>query len=98
MSEEKIHKAETSEGSVKRPPNLSKEKGQPQIVTSSRYIQNQKKKDLRQPAASCTYDNMMLDEAVYQSVFTTNALTISSISKGEYKAPKGASSLSLIHI
>lgn len=92
MSNE-LNKAESSEKTITRP--ISSEKGQPHIVTSSRFIQELKKDDLKMPKRFCTYENMMADDAVSNSVDVTNIQVISALNRGEFK-PKGNSQESKI--
>ena len=70
--------------------SASVEVGQPHIITSSRYIQDQRKAELAMPRRFCTFDAMMLDDAVYNSVDVTNALVLESLDKGKFVAPKGS--------
>lgn len=95
MSED-INKAETSGGrSVVRPPT-STERGQPRIVTSSRFIQDTKKVELAMPRRLCVFDNMMLDDAVFNSVDVTNLLVVMSMARGNFVAGPSDSSASQI--
>lgn len=79
---DKVEKAISSEKTVTRP--LTTEKGQPQLVTSSRFIQDLRKDDLKMPNRFCTYQNMMLDDAVANSVDVTNIQVLSALSKGQF--------------
>lgn len=81
MSEE-LNKSESNKDTVKRP--LTGEVGQPHIVKSSRFVQDLRKKDLEMPRRFCTYENMMYDDAVANSVDVTNIQVVSSLSKGEF--------------
>lgn len=93
MSDEDIQKAESTGDVVTRP--LQLERGQPRIVTSSRYIQDQRKDDLRMPNRLCTFDNMMLDDAVSNSVDVTNRDVLTALSGGEFVSPSGSQSSKL---
>jgi len=75
------NKAQNSMKAVVRPLT---EVGQPRIVTSSRYIQDLRHKDLIMPRRLCTFDNMMLDDAVANSVDVTNIQTVSALSTGKF--------------
>lgn len=85
---EDVEKATSNEKTVTRP--ITREVGQPHIVTSSRFIQDLKKKDLRMPRRLCTYSNMMLDDSVSNSVDVTNIQVLSALSKGEFVPKKGS--------
>lgn len=94
MSDEKIEKAETlSSKSVTRPlTNLNREKGQPRIVTSSRFVQEVRKSELRDlPRRLCTYQAMMEnEEAVFNSVDVTNLAVLLSLSEGQVVSKSGS--------
>jgi len=89
-----VEKAETTNRkAVVRPPTNS-EKGQPRIVTSSRFIQDTKKTELAMPRRLCVFDDMMLDDAVFNSVDVTNLLVVMALANGKFKAGPSNSSLS----
>lgn len=89
-----INKAETTGSrSVVRPPT-NKEKGQPRIVTSSRFIQDTKKTELAMPRRLCAFDEMMLDDAVFNSVDVTNLLVVMAMAKGKFVPGPSKSSAS----
>jgi hypothetical protein len=81
---ESLDKAESTPKTVTRP--LTNEKGQSGIVTSSRFIQDLKKDDLKLPRRFCTYENMMLDDAVGNSVDTTNIQVVAALNGGQVVA------------
>ena len=80
---ENIEKAVSTPKTVTRP--LTREKGQPHIVTSSRFIIDQAKDDLKMPKRFCTYQNMMHDDAVANAVDVTNIQVVNALNKGEVK-------------
>ena len=82
-----IEKAVSDPKTVTRP--LGSEKGQPHIVTSSRYIKDQRKADLIMPKRFCTYQNMLYDDAVSNAVDVTNIQVVNAMNNGEVK-PKGS--------
>lgn len=84
-----IQKAESSGTTVTRP--LS-EKGQPQILTSTRFIQDQRKVDLRMPKRLCTFDKMAEDDAVANSIDVTNILVTTALHNGEFVPRAGSQS------
>lgn len=89
-----IDKAETSgKRSVVRPATNT-EKGQPKIVTSSRFIQDTRKTELAMPRRLCVFDNMMLDDAVYNASDVTNLFVLIAMSKGKFVAGPSKSSAS----
>jgi len=89
-----VNKAETSGSrSVVRPPTNT-EKGQPRIVTSSRFIQDTRKTELAMPRRLCVFDNMMLDDAVFNSVDVTNLLVVMAMTNGKFVAGPSKSTAS----
>lgn len=84
---EELEKAENSLNVVTRP--MSIEKGQPRIITSSKFIQDAKRKDLKMPTRFCTFDNMTDDDAVYNSIDITNLLVVTALSNGKFVPKKG---------
>jgi len=86
--DEALNKSESTSKTVTRP--LTQEKGRSGIVTSSRFIQDLRKDDLRMPKRLFTYDNMMLDDAVANSVDVTNIMAVSSLSGGKFTSKKGS--------
>ena len=90
MADEEISKAESTPQTVTRP--LTREKGQPRIITSGRFIQDQKKKDLRMPQRLCTYDTMAEDDAVFNSMDVTNLLVLMALQGGQFVSPSGSQS------
>lgn len=93
MSDE-INKAETSGNkAVVRPPT-NKEKGQPRVVTSSRFIQDTRKTELAMPRRLCVFDTMMLDDAVFNAVDVTNMLVVMSMANGKFVSGPSKSSQS----
>jgi hypothetical protein len=85
MSE--VEKAESSATVVTRPLT---EKGQPQILTSTRFIQDQRKVDLVMPKRLCTFDKMAEDDAVANSIDVTNILVTTAMKNGEFVSPSGS--------
>ena len=85
-----VDKAETvGSKTVLRPPT-SRERGQPRIVTSSRFIQDSRKVELAFPRRLCAFDTMMLDDAVFNSVDVTNLLVLMGMSNGKFISPSGS--------
>ncbi len=66
------------------------EKGQPRIVTSSRFIQDNRKKDLVMPNRLCTFDNMAQDDAVFNSIDVTNLPVLLAMSEGQFVSKSGS--------
>ncbi len=89
MSDQEINKAESTSKTVTRP--LQTEKGQPRIITSGKYIQDQRNKDLGFPQRLCTFDTMVSDDAVYNSIDVTNLLVLIALQGGEYVSPNASS-------
>jgi hypothetical protein len=87
MSE--VEKAESTSTVVTRP---FTEKGQPQILTSTRFIQDQRKVDLVMPKRLCTFDKMAEDDAVANSIDVTNILVTTAMKNGEFISPSGSAS------
>lgn len=67
------------------PSSSAREIGQPRIVTSSTYIEDSRKDDLKMPKRLCTFDNMCLDDAVNNSIDVTNLHTVNALANGEFK-------------
>jgi hypothetical protein len=84
-----VIKAESSGTTVTRP---FTEKGQPQILTSTRFIQDQRKVDLVMPKRLCTFDKMAEDDAVANSIDVTNILVTNAIHHGEFVSKSGTPS------
>lgn len=75
------------------PSSSAREIGQPHIITSSNYIQDSKKKDLKDlPRRLCTFDNMLEDDAVYNSVDITNLHVVNALYKGKFVAKRSGRS------
>ncbi len=81
MSED-IDKAE----SHKRLPVPTTEIGQTGIVTSSFFVQDSRKTELAMPTRFATFDRMMEDDAVFNSVDLTNLHTVSAMYNGEFRS------------
>lgn len=79
---EEIHKAESH--IAPSVPLLRTEHGQPRIVTSSRYINEQKERDFEMPRWLCVCDQMYLDDAIYNSIDYTNLHVSNSLYSGEF--------------
>ena len=71
---------------------LTQEKGQPRIVTMSRFIEDSKKKELAMPTRLHTFDAMLRDDAVYKGVDITNLLVVKALYRGKWKAGKSTKS------
>ena len=84
-----IEKAESSGKSVTRPMS---EKGQPQIMTSTRFIQDQRRVDLIMPKRFVTFDKMAEDDSVANSIDVTNILVTTAMQNGEFVSPSGSQS------
>lgn len=84
-----IEKAESSGTTVTRP---FTEKGQPQILTSQRFIQDQRKVDLVMPKRLCTFDKMAEDDSVANSIDVTNILVTTAMHGGEFVSNSGTAS------
>jgi hypothetical protein len=91
---EDVTKADTAGSKSVIRPLSSKEKGQPRIITSSRFIQDTAVADLVMPKRLCTFDNMARDDAVWSSIDATNVPVLLSLSGGEFVAGKSNSTLS----
>ena len=89
-------KIQKSESSAKTATPYTRETGQPRIITSGYFIQDQKKTDLKMPTRFLTFDNMMLDDAVYNSIDITNLLVITALYGGEFVAGTSGSKKSQI--
>ncbi len=94
MADTEINKAETVGSKAVVRPATNAEKGQPRIVTSSRFIQDTKKTELAMPRRLCVFDNMMLDDAVFNSVDVTNLLVVMAMTNGKFVAGPSKSSAS----
>ena len=73
-------------------PNSS-EQGQPRIVSSSNFIQQERRTELAMPKRLTTYDCMLEDDAVYNSIDVTNLYVSLGMHSGEFK-PRSSSSSS----
>jgi len=80
MPDKNVRKAETS-GRVIVP--TSRETGQPLAITSSYFIQEAKKTELRMPARLTTFDVMSEDDAVFNSIDYTNLHVANALWKGK---------------
>lgn len=78
-----IIKAESNKNTVPKT-IIRQEIGQPRIVTSNRFIDDQRQTDLRMPTRLITYDNMYNDDCVYNSIDITNLLNITALYGGEF--------------
>ena len=88
--QETIQKAESTKSTVPKT-LVRQEAGQPRIVTTSRFIDDQRKNDLRMPTRLATYDNMYLDDCVYNSIDVTNLLVITALYGGKFiPGPSGS--------
>ena len=96
MSEEtSVDKAETSGAnrSVVRPPT-QREVGQPRIVTSSRFIQQQRRTETDMPRWLCVADHMYEDDAIYAAIDRTNEKVLKALYTGKFVAGPSNSSAS----
>jgi len=62
---------------------VSREVGQPRIVTSDYFIQEISKTELRMPRRLYTFDSMMFDDAVYACINFTNVLLTMGLKDGK---------------
>lgn len=85
-----MEKAETTGADLAVP--YSSEKGQPRIVTFSNYIQDQRRKELVMPKRLTTFDCMLEDDAVYNSVDVTNLYVTLALHSGEFVPRSGSQS------
>ena len=83
-----INKAESYKP-MPRP--FGNERGQPQLLLQSGFIQDAKKQDLVMPQRLCTFDRMITDDAVFNSVDNTNLHVVNALANGEVegKTAKG---------
>lgn len=65
---------------------LRTERGQPRIVTSSRFIQDKQEIDFQLPRWLCVTDQMYRDDTIYTSVEYTNLHVILALYRGEFKS------------
>ncbi len=84
-----VQKSESTSTVVTRP---FTEKGQPQILTSQRFIQDQRKVDLVMPKRFSTFDKMAEDDAVANSIDVTNILVSTAMHGGEFVSKSGTNS------
>ena len=85
-----INKAEST--STLAVPNTS-EIGQARIITSSRFIEDLRRQELRfLPTRLKTYDCMIEDDAVFNSIDVTNLFVINALSPGSFVPTKSNSS------
>ena len=75
-----IRKAESHPGLIVP---VSREKGQPRIVTSSRLIQDSKKKELSPDNRLSTFDSMLADDAVFTASNYTNLFSVKALARGK---------------
>jgi len=73
------------------PKPFGNERGQPHLLLQSGFIQDAKKSDLRIPNRLCTFDRMLTDDAVFNSVDNTNLHVVNALANGaaEGKTVKG---------
>lgn len=83
MTDKEVNKAESSNPKEAVPLSYG-EKGQPRIITSSRFVQDSRKKDLQMPKRLCTFDNMYEDDAVFNSVDITNLHVTNALYNGKF--------------
>ena len=79
-----IDKAETSGNKTVIRPITNREKGQPRVVTSTRFVNDTRKTELAFPRRLCVFDNMMLDDAVFNSVDVTNLPVLMAMANGKF--------------
>jgi len=89
MSED-INKAETSGNKTVVRPITNREKGQPRVVTSGRFIQDTRRTELTMPRRLCTFDSMMADDAVFNSVDVTNLPVLMALAGGKFVSNNGS--------
>jgi len=92
MVEESVDKDETIGKKPVIRPITSSERGQPRLIRSNRFVRDTRKVELEMPRRLCVFDNMMLDDAVFNSVDVSNLPVLVAMANGKYVAPKGASS------
>lgn len=68
------------------------ERGQPGIITSTRFINDAKLVELSMENRFCTFDEMYNDEAVYSSIFVTNLFVKAALHKGKFVSKGSAKS------
>lgn len=94
---EEVQKAETSGKSIVRPITVTnKERGQPRIITSSRFVDEIRKSELSSvPRRLCTYQSMWEnDDAIFNSIDVTNLMVLMALSQGEFVPGKSNSNTS----
>jgi hypothetical protein len=81
------------------PRPFGNERGQPQLLLQSGFIQDAKKKDLVMPQRLCTFERMLTDDAVFNSVDNTNLHVVNALANGEFvgKTPKGKIAASFLN-
>lgn len=90
-----ITKAESTKSTVPKT-LLRSEVGQARVINGNRYIEDQRKTDLSMINRFYTFDNMVLDDAVYNSIDVTNLLVITAMYYGEFIPGKSNSRKSKI--
>ncbi len=83
-----IIKTESTKQTVPKT-TIRREQGQPRLVTSNRFIDDQRKHDLKMPRRFITYDNMYMDDCVYNSIDITNLLSITALFGGSFVSKSG---------
>ncbi len=85
-----VQKAESKKGIIPKT-LVRQEVGQPRIVTTSRFIDDQRQTDLKMPNRLITYDNMYNDDSVYNSIDVTNLLVTTALYGGGFvPGPSGS--------
>lgn len=66
------------------PSSSAREIGQPRIITSSNFIEDSRKDDLKMPKRLCTFDNMSCDDAVSSAMDVTNLHVVNALANGQF--------------
>lgn len=77
------HTIQKSESKVSTKLPARSEKGNPGIISASRFIQDIRKEELQMPRrVQCTYPSMLMDDAVFNSVDITNKMVTTALDNG----------------
>ncbi len=71
---------------------LRTERGQPNVITGSHFVQDARKRQLQMPQRLCTFDCMTDDDAVFNSIDITNAMVSMALNRGQFKSSGSAKS------
>lgn len=89
-----IVKSETVGSKAVSRPITNKEIGQPFQITSSTFIQDVKRTELAMPRRFYTYESMLQDDAVFNSVDVTNLLVLLAMANGKFVPSENKSRVS----